>query len=158
MGKALMVGGYSTGGLVSPWTTMLTNRGTANGSEVAAQYEATEAATFTNLGWRITGGGSGTNTLRFRVNAADGNLVAVITGTGLVEDAVHSDVLSAGDLFNLAETHTGTSPTNMPFVGKANVEFSSGHGSFHGAGTIVGIIYDVASSTRIYRIGGPITC
>src|SRR3990167_1431446 len=51
-------------------------------------------------------------------------------GASAGEDTINSDVLSAGDLFNIAYTDTGSNST-IAWV-KANIQFASGQGNFHG--------------------------
>lgn len=124
-------------------------------TETVAQFAATQACTFSKLGLNIISGGSGTNTCTFRKAGAAGNQVAAIAGTGAVEDASNTDVLAAADLFNLAFTDNGTSPV-YAFV-KANVEFTVGHGCFHGAGRLGGPVWDVPSATRFVGLNGSIS-
>ena len=61
---------------------------------------------------RIVAGNSGTATFGFRDAGANGSETFQISGVGTNEDAVNSDVLSAGDLFNIAYTDTGTNSTS----------------------------------------------
>ena len=149
MGKALLV---TTGGSVASGNETNLFGNSSNATETNSQYSATEGADFTGLGYRIASGGSGSNTVRFRDNGANGQNVAVRSGTGTADDTTHTDTLTAGDLFNLAMTNTGTNPI-YSFV-RANVEFASGHGSFHGALTPAGVVCDVASSTQYLPING----
>lgn len=90
--------------------------------------------------------------MRFRDGGANGQNVASLSGTGTAEDTTHTDTLTAGDLFNLAMTDTGTTPT-FKWV-KANVEFASGHGCFHGAGVFGGFVCDVPATRRYLPING----
>ena len=122
------------------------------GTEAVAQVSATEACTFSDLGININSGGSGTNSLRFRKAGAPGNQLAEIAGAGVVEDAVNTDVLAAADLFNLAYADTGTDSV-YSWV-KGNVEFSSGHGCFHGSANYAGTVHDVASTNSFLGLGG----
>jgi hypothetical protein len=124
----------------------------STGTESSTQTSASEAMTFSKLGANIISGGSGTNNIRFRNATADGNQLASIAGTGVVEDATNTDAVAAGALFNLAFTDTGTNPLHS-YV-KANVEFTSGHGCVHAIGGGAGLIHDVASTTRFMAIGG----
>ena len=121
-------------------------------TEANTQASATEAGTFSGLGININSGGSGTNTLRFRDAGANGAQIAEIAGAGIAEDTTNNDILSAGDLFNLAYTDTGTDPV-VSWI-KGNVELSSGHGCFQGSASFNGIVCDVASATRFLSLVG----
>ena len=156
MGKALMIHSQTTG-LPSGSECNLFGAatGTYQTTEANAQYSCTQAATFSNLGCNIISGGSGTNDLRFRKAGANGNQLASLAGTGVVEDAVNTDVLAAADLFNLAGIDTGTTPVRSWM--KANVEFSSGHGNFHASAANAGAVSDVQSSTVFYGLSGALT-
>lgn len=125
----------------------------SSATEANSQASCTEAATFSLLARRFTGGGSGTNDVRFRVNGANGNQLASIVGAGYAEDSVNTDVLAAGDLFNLTAIDTGTDPTTIQFA-KANVEFTSGHGNFHGSCAPLAVIFDVGAAVRFIPLGG----
>lgn len=122
--------------------------------EANTQYAATQDATFSKLGFNIITGGSGTNNAQFRDAGANGNQLATVAGANPAEDAVNTDALSAGDLFNLALTDNGTTP-EFAWV-KANVEFATGHGAFHGSADFNGVILDAESSTRFIAINGDI--
>ena len=121
-------------------------------TEANTQISCTEGATFSGMRIRITGGGSGTNTFRFRDAGADGNQVASGTGAALYEDVTNSDVLSAGDLFNISYVDTGSNST-MAWVA-ANVEFASGYGCFHGCANFTGTVCDVPSATQYFSLAG----
>lgn len=151
MGKALMVAAPGIA-VASGNEANLFGFDTSNATEANAQYSATEGANFTGLRYRITSGGSGTNTVTFRDAGAAGQNVASRAGVGTAEDTTHTDTLTAGDLFNLAMTDTGTNPV-YHYVA-CNVAFASGHGNFHGSGSYNGVIYDVASATRYIPISG----
>lgn len=155
MGKALMVGGASTTALASGDEINLFGYNAKTTTEANTQVQATEGATFSNLGFRVISGGSGTNTLQFRDAGANGNQVVAFAGTGSGEDATNTDILTAADLFNLAYTDTGTDSTCA--WQKCNVTFASGHGNFHGAANFGGVVYDVASETRYLPLGGGLT-
>ena len=152
MGKALMVSGTPATGRASGEELNLFGFDTDSTAELNTQASCTEGATFTGLGYLITAGGSGTNNLRFRDAGADGNQLATRSGTGLAEDTTNSDTLSAGDLFNLAYTDTGTDAT-VAWT-KGNVEFASGHGNFHGSARFGGAVFDAASATRFIQLAG----
>ena len=121
-------------------------------AEANAQASCTEGATFSNLAIAIRSGNSGTMTLRFRDAGADGNQVVSFALTGSGEDATNTDVLSAGDLFNISYVDTGTNST-WNWI-KANVTFATGHGNFHGGATLQGSVCNVESSTRFHSLGG----
>jgi hypothetical protein len=149
MGKALIV--------ANPLAAASGNEGNFYGgntttAEANTQMIATEAATFSLLGTLVVSGGSGTNTTTFRNNSAGGNQTVAYAGTGTGEDGSNTDAVSAGNPFNIAFTDTGTDPTYR--WAKCNVEFASGHGSFHGVANYAGVVCDSASSTRIFPIGG----
>ena len=151
MGKALMValGGASC---ANGDEFNLFGYGSDSSLEVNSQASATEGATFSKLAVNIISGGSGTNNYQFRDAGANGNQLATRSGAGIAEDTINTDVLSAGDLFNLAYTDTGTN--SSPSWLLANVEFSSGHGNFHGAASFAGTIYDTPSATRFIALSG----
>jgi hypothetical protein len=98
-------------------------------TESSSQYNVTEDASFTGLRGTISSGGSGTNTFRIRDNAANGQNIVAMVGTGTGEDTTHTDTLQAGDLINGSYTDTGTNSTVRTWA--LNVEFASGHGNFH---------------------------
>lgn len=151
MGKALMVSGQA-------WTTSNGSEFTVFGSanpgttELNSQASCTEDATFSNIRARTQSGNSGTATYVFRDAGANGNQTFQITGAASGEDATNTDVLSAGDLFNIAYTDTGTNSVNTWFA--ANVTLASGHGNIHGTLNPGGIVFDAASSTRFIGIAG----
>lgn len=152
MGKALVVGNVGTAASGNEGNFGGLN---TNATEVNSQAIATEAATFTLLGTRVVSGGSGTNTTTFRNNSAGGNNVVAYSGVSTGEDTTHSDAVSAGNPFGLAFTDTGTDPVYR--WAKANVEFASGHGSFHIAANYNGVVCDTASATRLFTIQGTVT-
>lgn len=152
MGKALMVFRNFSSAFVNAQEVNLFGAGSNTSLEANAQASSTEAATFSNLRGNITAGGSGTNTLQFRKNGANGSQTCNRVGTGILEDTTNTDVLAANDLFNLAYTDTGTDSTFGWVSG--NVEFSSGHGNFHGAANFNSAVYDVENSTRFMQLGG----
>lgn len=121
-------------------------------AELNTQYSATEGATFSLLRTNIISGGSGTNNFRFRDAGADGNQLASIAGTGVAEDAVNTDALTAGDLFNIAYTDTGSNSVTSWLA--CNVDLSSGYGCFHGSAGYVAVVHDVASATRYISLSG----
>ena len=147
MGKALMVSGVDNCSLSTLSGYNLFGWGGISipTVEANAQVSCTEGATFSKLGVNIISGGSGTNNFQFRDAGADGNQLASRAGTGTAEDATNTDVLTAGDLFNIAYTDTGTN--SVLAWTKANVEFASGHGNFHGSAHYLGTVCDVASTT-----------
>ncbi len=116
------------------------------------QVNCTEAASFTGLGFFVMSGGSGTNTLTFEDAGVSGQQVASVAGTGVAEDTTNTDSLTAGDLFDLAYTDTGTNSA-VSWI-KQNVEFGSGYGAFHGSGAFTGVVFDVASTTRYIPLSG----
>jgi len=125
---------------------------TDTATEANAQYRATEGATFSLLRVNIISGNSGTATIKFRDGGADGSQSLSGSGTGVLEDAVNTDTLTAGDDFNLAYTDTGTDSTLSWLA--MNVEFASGYGCFHGSANFLGTVCDVASSTRYIGFSG----
>src|SRR3990167_4233264 len=152
MGKALLIARFSAT-LGNGEESNLFGYGGDETSEVNTQANCTENATFSNFRSSILSGNSGTATFRFRDAGANGNQTFQITGSpGTNEDAVNTDILSAGDLFNIAYTDTGTDSTLAWMAG--NVQFSSGHGNFHGAGTFAGVTFDAQSSTRFIGVAG----
>jgi len=153
MGKALMVSQASAVFTLADGDEVnLFGYGNDTAIEANTQASATEGCTFSSLGFNVYDGGSGTNNLRFRDAGANGNQLATRAGAGVAEDAVNTDALSAGDLFNLAYTGTGTDSV-VAWI-KANVEFASGHGCFHGSAAFAGSVHDVASATRFIALAG----
>ena len=152
MGKSLIIGSCTAVAAGSGDELNFFGYGSDTATEARTQVSCTEAATFSALGAQILTGGSGDNTFRFRDAGANGNNVVTITGASRGEDTTNTDVLAATDLFNIAYTDTGTDST-MGWV-KANVEFSSGHGNFHGVASYNGIVHDVASATRFLPLFG----
>jgi len=152
MGKALLVGGRTNTNSANGNEANFFGFSTNTSTESLTQVSCTEAATFSNFRTNIVGGNSGTATFRFRDAGANGNQTFQITGTGANEDAVNTDVLSAGDLFNFAYTDTGTNSA-CAWIAE-NVQFSSGHGNFHGSSSVGGIIYDVENATRFISLVG----
>jgi hypothetical protein len=151
MGKALLMASTAAT-LASGDECNLFGYGSDTTTESAAQASCTEAATFSNLRANVISGGSGTNNFQFRDAGANGNQLASIAGTGVIEDAVNTDVLSAADLFNIAYTDTGTASTISWIAG--NIEFSSGHGNFHVGAAYGGVVCDAASATRFLPLMG----
>lgn len=155
MTKSLMVVGSGTVTQASGNEVALVGgSGTTTATEANAQVAASQAAVFSNLSANITTGNTDA-TVRFRNASANGNQVIVKNGTGLAEDLVNTDSVAAGALFNLALSDTD-SPDPVYTWFKVNVEFASGHGSFHGAAQVNPPITDVASSTRYQAFAGPI--
>ena len=155
MGKALMVLAQPDGNWANGDETNFFG-GSDQSTESNTQVSCTEDATFSLMAGRILSGNSGTATLRFRDAGANGNQTFQIVGSpGAAEDATNTDVLSAGDLFNVAYTDTGTN--SVPAWMKVNVEFASGHGNFHGGSVFGGAVFDVASATRFICLGGSLT-
>ena len=153
MTKALMVFSANATGQANGNEANLFGAASATtGTEANTQAAASQDATFSKLGGNVISGGSGTNNIRFRDAGANGNQLASVAGTGLSEDAVNTDALSAADLFNIAFTDDGTNPTYSWI--KANVEFASGHGCFHGNAKYDGRVFDAASETRFIAFSG----
>ena len=152
MGKALLVARPLSVALASGDEVTLFGYSSDTGTEADTQASCTEAATFSNLRALVIAGGSGTNTFQFRNAGANGNEVVAFAGASAGEDTTNTDVLSAGALFNIAYTDTGTNST-MGWIA-ANVSLSSGHGNFHGCSGYAGQIYDVGSATRFIPLGG----
>lgn len=153
MGKALMVYGPSAGinALTNGSFFPLGGIGQNLVTESRSHFKLTEAATFSGLAWRHTAG-SGTNTMRFRKNSANGNQVASRDGAGFAEDTTNSDVCVDNDLVNHSFAETGSN-ADAVFV-RENVEFSSGHGNFHicaNAGSALNLNF---SATRYFPISG----
>ena len=151
MGLALLIA-TTAGTLASGDENNLFGYVSDNTTEANTQASCTEDATFSKLGANIISGGSGTNNFRFRDAGGDGQQLATRAGAGTCEDTTNTDVLSAGDLFNIAYTDTGSN--SGPAWVKANVEFSSGHGNFHGCADFSGAVHDVASATRFLPVVG----
>ena len=154
MGKSLLISSASSIALSSGDEANWFGYQTDSATEANSQVSCTENATFSNIRSRIISGNSGTATFRFRDAGANGNQSFQITSTGTNEDATNTDILTAGDLFNLGYTDTGTNSTCSWQA--ANVTFSSGHGNFHGAGRFSGTVLDLASSTRFLALAGGI--
>ena len=152
MGKALMVWGLAAT-LASGRGLVLAGGSQSSTNETLTSLEATEAATFSGLSYRIISGGGGTNNLAFWKNVAAGNQIATVAGPGLAVDATNTDVLAAGDLFTGAATDNGTDPADIPFA-ICNVAFSSGHGNFHACSNALAVNHDVASGTRYIPFAG----
>src|SRR3990167_10787302 len=152
MGKALMVSSAPIATLANGEECNLFGHANDTTTEANAQASCTEGATFSNLAIAIRSGNSGTMTLRFRDAGANGNQVVSFALTGSGEDATNTDILSAGDLFNISYADTGSNST-WNWI-KANVTFATGHGNFHGAATFQGAVCDVESSTRFQPLGG----
>lgn len=130
MGKTLVTYGYTTGATNNSRAAVVGARATF-GLESQAQLYVTDDCTFSDLRYRISSGGSGSNTSRFRVNAADGNLVATRSGIGVASDLSNSDAVSVADLVAILQTDTGTNPVYLWRT--LNVEFDSEHGGYWGA-------------------------
>lgn len=126
--------------------------GNASGAELNYQAQATEAVTFSDFGFRIISGGSGSNSLRMRQNGAFANIIASRTGTGTAFDNTNTDSMVSTDLFNLLSTVGGTSP-NYGWI-KSCVTFASGHGNFHGGSLSGGANYTANSTTTFQGYGG----
>ena len=151
MGKALMVS-FGANSIANGNEFNVFGFSGLTNTEAQTQASCTEAATFSGFGGIVTSGNSGTATFRFRDAGANGNQTFQISGAGENEDATNTDVLSAGDLFNIAYTDTGAN--SVVGWNKMNVEFSSGHGNFHGIASYLGLVYDVPSATRFIPLAG----
>jgi hypothetical protein len=123
-----------------------------NTTESRSQFTVPESMTFSNLWRAIESGGSGTNTLRLRKNAANGNQVLSSAGAGERHDAVNTDACVSSDLVNLGHSDTGTNPFNTRLA--MNVEFASGHGAIHVTAIPDGGTFSTASSTAYLYISG----
>lgn len=121
-------------------------------SEGPTQASCTENAVFSKLRANIIAGGSGTNNFQFRDAGANGSQLATRAGAGVCEDTVNTDTLTAGDLFNIAYTDTGSNSTISWMA--ANIEFASGYGAIQGAAAYTGVVFDVASATRFIGLAG----
>lgn len=151
MGKALMVIRPSTS-IVSGDEINLFGTQADSAAEAQAQVSATHAATFSNLRFNIISGGSGTNNFRFRVDSANGNMLATRSGVGVAEDTSNTDALTASQVFAVAYTDTGTDSTYA--WGSANVEFASGHGNYHGSARYASQAHDLENTTRFLSLSG----
>lgn len=83
---------------------------TGGTAEATVQFTTRNAGTWKNLGVTITTNGrTTTNTIRSRVDTANGNQVLTITAgtTGIVSDTSNTDTLADGDLLAISLT-TGT--------------------------------------------------
>lgn len=151
MAKAIMVASLNAALLSTNETNMF---GAINNVSTESQTQAscTEDAAFTGLRVNIISGGSGTNNFRFRDAGANGQNLATRSGAGIAEDTTNTDSLSAGDLFNIAYTDTGSNSTTSWLA--CNVALASGYGCFLGAATFQGVVWDVASSTKFAPING----
>ena len=154
MGKALLVSRQASA-LATGQECNLFGFASDTATEANTQASCTEDATFSNLRVNIISGGSGTNNFRFRDAGADGSELASRSGAGIAEDTTNTDVLSAGDLFNIAYTDTGSNSTIAWIV--ANIVLSSGHGNLHGAAGFGGLVFDTASSTNFIPLSGSLT-
>src|SRR3990167_7181990 len=174
MGKALLVSRQASA-LATGQECNLFGFASDTATEANTQASCTEDATFSNLRVNIISGGSGTNNFRFRDAGADGSELASRSGAckgkdktnrdvlfvpsaipaPLLEDTTNTDVLSAGDLFNIAYTDTGSNSTIAWIV--ANIVLSSGHGNLHGAAGFGGLVFDTASSTNFIPLSGSLT-
>lgn len=148
MGKALLISGRTPGGsLGGGFEATLFGQVSGSLTEADVQVNLSEDGTFSGLAARVTGGNNGGCTFVFRDAGLDGNqTISIAAGAGTAEDAVNTDVLSAGDAFCLAYTDAGTNAI-IPWI-KGNIEFASGHGNIHGCSDFGGRIIDIPSTTR----------
>ena len=121
-------------------------------AEIATEYAVTHDCTFSNLRGHITSGGSGTNTLQVRKNAADVNLVAAGVGAGALSDLTHNDSFVAGDLLSLSHIDTGSSPEYRHVT--LNVEFDQTTGTYFRNSFGPSVVFDVPSETRFIPVTG----
>ena len=154
MGKALLVARPFSAALASGDEVTLFGYSSDTTTEANAQASCTEAATFSNLRARVWTGGSGTNTFQFRDAGANGSEVVAFAGASTGEDTTNTDVLSAGDLFNIAYTDTGTN-SSIAWIA-ANLTLSSGHGNIHGSAAYGTVVLDLPSDTRFIGLGGEV--
>lgn len=151
MGKALLL--YSEpGGIASGNEIPVLGGGVSNATEANSQITFPVAGTFSMLG-TFNLGGSGTNTVQFRVNGANGNLVTAASGTGLKEDTSNSDTISANDEVNIACTDTGSNPTASHY--RLVWEATSDHCTMHAARRPAGTACD-ATNARYGSFAGSI--
>lgn len=83
-------------------------------TEAYVQFRVTKAGTFSGLtGFVSTANGSGTSTLKFRINGADGNQTINWTSgqSGRKSDTTNSDTVAVGDLVSISLTTTAGSIT-----------------------------------------------
>lgn len=140
MTKAMMVSGVGAGQPSGSFLPSSVGESLAHTStESVVQFSASEAATFSRLGYLISSGGSGTsNTMKFRKGGADGNQSVTRNGAGAAMDTSNSDSVSASDLIDLSWTDNGSNPQFAGYITQT-VQFSSGHGCFYMAETVNGI-------------------
>ena len=152
MGKALMIATEQPFTGVNATESTLFGGALTTTTELNVQVSCSEAATFSNLRTNCISGNSGTATYRFRDAGANGQQVIAFTGTGIFEDTTNTDALTAGDLFNIGLTDTGTDQGLSWFA--ANIELASGHGNIHGASRPGAVVIDPPSTTRYIALGG----
>lgn len=154
MGKALHVRANNAAGVCPSGTFDAWGAGgsaASNATESNSQLSIRQAGTFSRLGYNNQGG-SGTNTVTFRVAGADGNDVATGTGTGWQEDTTHTDVISANTLVGFAFTDTGTDPSYSAL--KVLFESSGDHCCYHVAVNPNSSSFSAASTTRFQAFYG----
>jgi hypothetical protein len=94
-----------------------------------------------------------TNTVKSRLNGADGALVVTLTGTGFFEDTTHSDTIAVGDDYCFAMT-TGIDSTHTMTLRQHAYSFISTSGYTYCANTYAGGFAPASASTKFYPIAG----
>lgn len=84
-------------------------------TESEAQLKAPVAGTWSNLRLYVTAARATATTVRSRKNAANGNQLLSITGTGAFEDTSNSDTVAGGDNLSVSLV-TGTGADTLTFV------------------------------------------
>jgi hypothetical protein len=152
MGKSLMIGSINStvgGGVEANFF----GSDSLSGTELNSQLTAPEDLTFSNMGGNVITL-PGTSVMRFRDNSANGNQTLTWTapGTGVQQDTVNTDVVTAGEPFNWV--HSGTVGAPLYSAWFCNVEFATGHGSVHASAHAVGASFNLASTTRYLGFAG----
>lgn len=120
----LFVGGYTpandffiNGRFFIGFGSTVRSGGAGSTLEANVQRAAILAHTLQNIGVQITSNSSGAATTAWvsRVAAADGNQLAVLTGsvTGYIQDTTHTDSITAGALTNAAFHGTSAGPDTL---------------------------------------------
>ena len=89
-------------------------------TESEAQLKAPVAGTWSNLRLYVTAARATATTVRSRKNAANGNQLLSITGTGAFEDTTNSDTVAVGDNLSVSLV-TGSGADTLTFVNASSI-------------------------------------
>lgn len=122
----------TSNGITLFYTFPGTSSGTGGAAETASQFKFKTSGTLKNLALHVaTNARAVTDTIKTRINGADGNLVISITSgaTGFFEDLTHTELISSGTLGNLAGVYGAS--TSAIAINDVAFDFSTTNNTSH---------------------------